>query len=353
MEIFVPGRLAILGEHTDWICSYRESNATLPFGMCLVCATNEGLYAKANVKDDEGKSGLVLTFTHAEKGTYNAPLDEKWLEKEAQKDTFFSYIAGATASVLETCFRADSKNVTRLRSVHIDNYRTTLPTGKGFSSSASCCVLVVRSFNELFDLNLSKDEIMAIAYRGERKTESACGMMDFCVVMGSGAIGAMVMSDGGYCKLNIIANKDPLHFVVADLKAKPSKNTIEILRSLNSCFPIPSPDGDDTSLYHARLKMHDYAHDSLRLCINSIYAIENGKKADLAANMQAAQLAFDAGAVTICPAQLTSPYLHRAIDKLSKIPGVLAVKGVGSQGDGSVQILCEGEGAITSSGQIE
>ena len=93
MEIFVPGRLAILGEHTDWICSYRESNATLPFGMCLVCATNEGLYAKANVKDDEGKSGLVLTFTHAEKGTYNAPLDVKWLEKEAQKDTFFSYIA--------------------------------------------------------------------------------------------------------------------------------------------------------------------------------------------------------------------------------------------------------------------
>lgn len=344
MDIFVPGRLAILGEHTDWICSYRDANATLPYGLCLVCATNEGIYAKANVIDGNSNSSLKLIFSHAEKGTYNVPLEASWLEEEAQKGSFFSYVAGAAASVLETCFSEESNNIKRLRSVHINNYTSTLPTGKGLSSSAACSVLVVRAFNELFNLNLSKDEIMAIAYRGERKTRSECGMMDFCVVMGPGAIGAMVMSEGGYCHLNLIPNETPLHFVVADLKANPPKNTVEILSSLNKCFPLPLP-AEEAHLCRMRLKMHDYAHDSLQLCLDSTCAIEMGRKGDLAASMTAAQASFDHGATTVCPAQLTSPFLHRAIDELKGVPGVLAAKGVGSQGDGSVQILCEDERA--------
>ena len=43
--VFVPGRLCLLGEHTDWMSSYRKDNPALECGLCVVCATNEGLYA--------------------------------------------------------------------------------------------------------------------------------------------------------------------------------------------------------------------------------------------------------------------------------------------------------------------
>lgn len=44
-EIFVPGRLCILGEHSDWGGSFRDRNHAVPYGVTVVCATNEGLYA--------------------------------------------------------------------------------------------------------------------------------------------------------------------------------------------------------------------------------------------------------------------------------------------------------------------
>jgi galactokinase len=31
-EIFVPGRLCILGEHSDWAAEYRTANPSISFG---------------------------------------------------------------------------------------------------------------------------------------------------------------------------------------------------------------------------------------------------------------------------------------------------------------------------------
>ena len=48
MKIFVPGRICLFGEHTDWAGQYRRINAELEKGYCLISGTNQGLYA--NVK---------------------------------------------------------------------------------------------------------------------------------------------------------------------------------------------------------------------------------------------------------------------------------------------------------------
>lgn len=32
IEIFVPGRLCILGEHSDWAAEYRTANPSISFG---------------------------------------------------------------------------------------------------------------------------------------------------------------------------------------------------------------------------------------------------------------------------------------------------------------------------------
>ena len=117
--------------------------------------------------------------------------------------------------------------------------------------------------------------------------------------------------------------------------------------------------------------MHKYTHQSRSLCWKAIHAIEQGDLPTLAstqyilcmiytvyntysthyiiyvcsATMTAAQLLFDRCAMPNCPSQLTSPKLHSILNNECMKAICLAMKGVGSQGDGSVQILCADEAA--------
>ena len=45
MKIFVPGRICLFGEHTDWAGGYRRINAELEKGFTLITGTSQGLYA--------------------------------------------------------------------------------------------------------------------------------------------------------------------------------------------------------------------------------------------------------------------------------------------------------------------
>jgi galactokinase len=58
------------------------------------------------------------------------------------------------------------------RGIEIINYKTTLPMGKGLSSSAAVTVLVAKAFSQVYDLKLSMAEVMDIAYCGEMLTPS-------------------------------------------------------------------------------------------------------------------------------------------------------------------------------------
>lgn len=71
------------------------------------------------------------------------------------------------------------------KGIIIDNYKTTLPLSKGLSSSAAACVLAVRAFSKIFDLDLDVNQEMELAYLGETTTPSKCGRMDQCVAFGN------------------------------------------------------------------------------------------------------------------------------------------------------------------------
>jgi len=58
------------------------------------------------------------------------------------------------------------------------------------------------------------------------------------------------------------------------------------------------------------------------------------------------QKIFDEVAAPHCPEQLTSPLLHSVLNSPKLSPYIFGAKGVGSQGDGSAQIL-----AITEEAQ--
>lgn len=246
-DIFVPGRLCILGEHTDWAGQYRAENPDLPKGVCVVCATNEGLYARVS----EGVTGeIVYCNTSSTKPeTFRCALDSSKLKIVAAEGGFYCYVAGTAAIIMETeAFQRNNavkSEVPPYMGIRIENYKTTLPMKKGLSSSAAVCVLVAKSFNSKYSLGLSNEELMEVAYKGEMLTPSRCGRMDQCVVMGRNAVGVMEF-DGASCSLRRLKNTGTFYFVVVDLNAK--KDTVKILRDLHRCFPRPSDDTQVGSL---------------------------------------------------------------------------------------------------------
>ena len=46
IELFVPGRICLFGEHSDWAGGFRRFNEKLEPGMTIVCGTNQGIYAR-------------------------------------------------------------------------------------------------------------------------------------------------------------------------------------------------------------------------------------------------------------------------------------------------------------------
>lgn len=322
----MPGRLCVLGEHSDWAANYRESNPHIAFGMTIVCATNEGLYARCGTF--EPMTVKFVTPAAEEKVFFID--DHESIKSVAESGQFFSYVAGALLSILR--WNTEFADLLKKEGMCINNYRSTLPMKKGLSSSAAVCVLVVSCFSKVFDQNLCTNDVMEIAYRGEMFTPSQCGRMDQCVAMGKDTIGLMIFTNS-FTKILPLSPTEPLFFVVADLKGK--KDTLKILNSLNSCFAVPK--------CKLEYSMHEYVRQNQDIAWNAIAAIEMGNTRLLAKSMSDAQNSFDKNLYDICPQEFLSPTLRSIFSdsNLTSNQFYIATKGVGSNGDGSVQFLCE------------
>ena len=170
LELFVPGRICLFGEHTDWAGgSFRPENDSIPIGMCMLSGTEEGLYARVSKND---KSGLKLhcTLDDGRQETAEYEWDDEVLLGVAQSGQHWSYVCGV-ALVMK-------QRYPQITGMVLDIYRTTLPFKKGLSSSAAVCVLTARAQSRLYHLHLTILQEMDYAFLGETTTPSKCGRMD-------------------------------------------------------------------------------------------------------------------------------------------------------------------------------
>jgi len=333
LEIFVPGRVCLLGEHSDWAGGYRRINSSIVPGYAIICGTNQGLRARIKPHPDM----LVFRSSLTQGGVrqeFELPMRADALLEEAKRGGFFSYVAGVAYQIL-------THNT--VKGLVIDNFATDLPVKKGLSSSAAVCVLTARAFNLAYDLKMTVRGEMEYAYRGEITTPSRCGRLDQGCAYGSRPV--LMEFDGDSLEVSELACGADFHFIIADLKA--TKDTVRILADLNKAFPFAENDverGVQECLGPTNKRILGEAADALR----------RGDPNHLGALMTEAQRMFDRYAAPACPDQLTAPVLHRVLSHPALAPLILGGKGVGSQGDGSVQFLArDTEARETAIGILE
>lgn len=322
IDLFVPGRLCLFGEHSDWAGKYRSMNSALVAGEAIVTGTEQGIYATVEKSDNFEMTCSASSLKDIWQD-FECPMNAEALKDVAHSGSFFSYCAGVASYMLEWYNIGGAK-------IHITDM--TLPLKSGLSSSAAICVLVCRAFNELYDLNLSTMGEMNIAYVGELRTASRCGRLDQACAFGVRPV--LMNFDGEEIDVTRLNVKRDLHWVFADLNA--SKDTVKILKDLNKAFPFADNDKEQA------------IQDALGSINHEIVsrAVEYMKEGDaeaLGKLMTEAQQIFDEKVAPMCPSQLQSPVLHQTLNdpKLQSLS--YGGKGVGSQGDGSIQFLAKNE----------
>ena len=150
--IFSPGRINIIGEHTD----YND-------GFVFPAAIDKGIVAAIQ------KSNTDVCTVHAlgKKENYQFSLENI---KPLPDGDWRNYILGVVALLQEK-----GKIITPFNMV----FGGDIPGGAGLSSSAALENSVVFGLNELFNLGMSKKEMIYISQQAEHQYAGVkCGIMD-------------------------------------------------------------------------------------------------------------------------------------------------------------------------------
>ena len=159
---FAPGRVNLIGEHTDY-------NG----GHVFPCALTIGTYACARVREDKKLRFYSMNFEHL--GVIESDLEDLKPEKEAG---WTNYPKGVMWAFGDRGFQIPSGMDILLSG--------NIPNGSGLSSSASVEVVTGAILREFFGFEVSNQDLALIGQFSENKFNGVnCGIMDqFAIAMG-------------------------------------------------------------------------------------------------------------------------------------------------------------------------
>ena len=150
--IFSPGRVNIIGEHTD----YNK-------GFVFPAAINKGIVAAIQKSELDFSTAYALDLN----GKIEFNLDKLKPLKEGRWE---NYVYGVVHEI---------QNKNKLIGNFNLVFKGNIPSGAGMSSSAALENSIVFGLNELFDLELSKHDMILISQKAEHNFVGVkCGIMD-------------------------------------------------------------------------------------------------------------------------------------------------------------------------------
>ncbi len=159
MVVRSPGRINVIGEHTDY-------NS----GFVLPAAIDKAAYFAISLREDD----VINLFAADLEKNYSLDLADL---APVKKPSWPNYILGPLAQF-------------KKRNVGLNGFNAVLlsdiPIGAGLSSSAAIECAAAFAFNQLFDANVSRMELVKMAQASEHEYAGLmCGIMDmFASVMG-------------------------------------------------------------------------------------------------------------------------------------------------------------------------
>ena len=156
---FAPGRVNLIGEHTDY-------NG----GHVFPCALTIGTYAAARKRDDRVLRFYSINFEKL--GVLESTIDDLIYKKE---EDWINYPKGVIWALKEDGYNIDSG----FDIVYFGN----IPNGSGLSSSASLEVLTGFVLKDLFNLEIDMVKLSLICQKAENKYVGVnCGIMDQFII---------------------------------------------------------------------------------------------------------------------------------------------------------------------------
>jgi galactokinase len=324
VDVFMPGRFCLFGEHSDWAAIYREDNPLIEKGMVIATGTDQGIYAHVKHHPDRFIfSATIPSFSRISR--CEIPMTKEELQEQTRCGGHFSYIASVALQIL---------NRFPVEGIEIDNYKTDLPVRCGYGASGAACLLVARAFNRLYNLGLTLEEEQELAFLGETATQSRCGRLDYVCAYGKGPF--KLVFDRSRVDVEKITVGRDLYFVIVALTTE--KDTVKILNSLNRCYPFAKSEIQEN--------VQNYLGPmNVKIVTEAVKAIESGDDQKIGELMRETQRAFDEYVAPACPSQLTAPVLHKVLAYPPIQPYIYGGKGMGSQGDGSLQLIVKNKEA--------
>ena len=150
--VFSPGRINIIGEHTD----YND-------GYVFPAAVNKGIVAAIE------KSGTNTSIVHALDKNESIEFSLNNI-KPLEKESWGNYVLGVIGEIQKKGIALGNFNIV---------FGGDIPGGAGMSSSAALENSIVFGLNELFSLGLTRHDMILISQQAEHNYVGVkCGIMD-------------------------------------------------------------------------------------------------------------------------------------------------------------------------------
>ncbi|WP_372937270.1 galactokinase [Seonamhaeicola sp.] len=150
--IFSPGRINIIGEHTD----YNE-------GFVFPAAVDKGIAAAIQKSNSSVSTAYALDMNSKVEFKLDAL-------KPLKEGSWENYVFGVVAEIQNRNKVLGNFNIV---------FKGNIPSGAGMSSSAALENSVVFGLNELFNLGFTKEEMIFISQKAEHNYVGVnCGIMD-------------------------------------------------------------------------------------------------------------------------------------------------------------------------------